>query len=79
MKVGEILPTVALNGTSLDNAGVIKCLKWKKIIIMLDPDNAGRSASIKIKRKLNSLVDIKIVCPTRDPKYLSTQEIQELL
>lgn len=79
MKVGEIEACVALNGTSLDNSGLKKCLVWKKIIIMLDPDKAGKNASIKIKHKLQSLVETKIVCPPRDPKYLSIQELKELL
>ena len=79
MKVGEVEACIALNGTSLDNASVKKCLRWEKLIIMLDPDKAGKTASIKIKHKMESLMETKIVCPSKDPKYLSLQEIQELL
>ena len=79
MKVGEVQDCVALNGTSLDHEGVLKCLKYSTVVVLLDPDDAGRRASSKIKKQLGSLVDVRVLCPDKDPKYLTKEEICSLL
>jgi len=79
MKVGEVIECVSLNGTSLDRAGIKKLIGYKEVIVLLDPDRPGRVASIKIKKKLKDLVNVRILCPDRDPKYLTEMEIRELI
>lgn len=78
MRVAETTECNSLNGTSLSNQGLRNCLKYKNIILLLDPDIPGRRASVKIKKQLASLVNVKIACPKKDPKYLSDEEIKEL-
>lgn len=79
MKVGEVKPCWSLNGTALTAEVVTKLLQMKRVTVWLDPDGPGRRAAIKIKKRLGSLVPVRIIQSERDPKYYTIKEIEEIL
>lgn len=79
MKVGEVTQCWSLNGTALTEEVIRKLLHMKKVTVWLDPDGPGRRAAIKIKKRLGSLVPVRIIQSEKDPKYYTVEEIKETL
>ena len=75
-------PAVALNGTGTDyQIEQLKKLKCRKLILALDPDNAGKKATQKIKNKLKDykLITEYIIPTNKDVNDLSEKEFKNLL
>jgi DNA primase len=74
---------VALSGVALsgEHIKMIAELSPKSIIVMLDGDNAGRRASLKIAEKLKNTFDVRIASPAEgtDPKMLGRADFKMLI
>ena len=80
-KVGQVVEGWALLGTSLKKPVLARAVRdGRPVLVMLDPDEAGRSAASRITRELRSVgVATDNIVSTRDPKLLCKQEIRECL
>ena len=80
-RVGRVCESWSILGTSLTD-GVAAQLAGcgLPIVVMLDPDGAGRKGSTAAARRLRSTgLRVSIAHPHRDPKYLTKQEITECI
>lgn len=80
-RVSRVTEAWALMGTSVPD-GVLATLsaESRPVALMLDPDAAGMRARSKLRRQLGAAgVAVHILTPRRDPKLLSTEEIQSCL
>lgn len=77
-KAGRVTQAIALMGTRLSHTLLVRLAQaGQPVGVMLDPDKAGISAAIKVRKQLiNAGVDAHIVHVPRDPKLLTTQEIR---
>lgn len=79
IRVGEHVNTVSLLGTKITTSQASELIKYKQIIVWLDPDRAGRQGSYKIRRTLGLVTDVKNIVTSKDPKELSDKEIKQCL
>jgi DNA primase len=72
---------VALMGSTLSETQYQKLTRFKRVILFLDGDPPGRTASAEITLKLAEATFVRNANPSRDkqPDMLSPKEIQELL
>ena len=73
---------VALMGTKLDSTLEPLLVQGKKVNLMLDADEAGRSGAVKIKRRLSLYgkdVEVINIPDGLDPKDLTLNEIRRAL
>jgi 5S rRNA maturation endonuclease (ribonuclease M5) len=71
--------SVALNGLYLGKHKADKIAKARpsRVIVLLDPDKAGRQATVKVVKELTSVGIVPIVHQLdRDPKYYTRHELQ---
>jgi len=79
-KVGEVCNCIGLMGTALPTKRMSAILQYSKIIVMLDPDEAGQAATTKLVKKLRGYVDsVRAVRCSKDPKMLSYRKLTELI
>ncbi len=82
MRLHQIgVPAVAILGAHLSAAQHLALRSASSLVILLDGDATGRTASLRIKRTLNNTTDVRIVIlPDRlDPDDLSDQQLRSLL
>ena len=83
IKCNRFIPTIALNGTNLDDKCVLKLVRlYDNFIIFLDNDNSQvKKSQRKLKRKLELLCrgQVTIVYSDKDPKELSIRELKRIL
>ena len=83
IKVARVHPCMALMGTNLSDEGLkqLLVLGIKKVVLMLDGDDAGLKASIKLANTLTPFVEVvRCVLPRgKDPKDLPLGYLQEML
>lgn len=76
-KVGAQHPAVCLLGTSISDgvaAYVARC--YRRALVWLDPDDAGRRAATRVRRRLELLgVPCTIINSPKDPKLMTHAEI----
>lgn len=72
---------VAILGTALDALTASRITRGRnEVLISLDPDNAGRLAVGKVRKALAlSPVEVRVIHPRRDPKYLPVSELKQLV
>ena len=77
-KAGRVTQAISLMGTRLSHTLLVRLAQaGQPVGVMLDPDKAGINAAIKVRKALiNAGCDARIVHVSKDPKLLSTQEIQ---
>lgn len=75
------IPAIALNGTgSKEQYERLKNIKYRTLVLCLDPDNAGRTGMNKIKNYCkNKIIKTVTYKDNRDINDLTRQEVQELL
>lgn len=80
-KVGKVTSAWSIMGTSASDAVLNTIVAdGRPVVVCLDPDGAGRKGASKIRKALALFgVDVRIVHMRRDPKLLSTSEIQHEL
>lgn len=81
VKVGMVCPAWSIMGTSLSDGAALEIMGFKRpVIIMLDPDPAGRAGNVKARNKLALLaVPTTIVVPPKDPKLLTREALCKLI
>ena len=83
IKVAQIHPCAALMGTNLSDEGLkqLLVLGIKKIILMLDGDDAGFTASVKLAKQLVPFVEVvRCVLPKgEDPKDMPLGYLKEMI
>lgn len=81
LKVGQVEECLALGGTYLKPHQLRFILRngYRRVLIMLDGDKAGRDAALKIHRQLGLLIRMKNIVLKKDPKAHTINEIRELL
>ncbi len=83
MIVSQVLPAIALCGTSLDSEGKKLNLLHSvssRYIIWLDGDKAGRIAVPSLVKKLRMIGDVvKVIQTPKDPKEYSLEYIMRIL
>lgn len=81
IKVSKVQYCAALMGTNLSDQGVkqLMTLGIKKVILMLDGDDAGLKASMKLQRELSAHFIVKPVLleKGKDPKDLQLKDLNE--
>ncbi len=76
---GAGVPAVSTLGTKLSDAQAGLLMQYDEIIIWLDPDEAGLTGAMKMRRKLMGCKKVRIVQSTHDPKeYCNEQILQHL-
>ncbi len=76
-RVARVTEAWSLLGTALPD-GVASQLAERRapVVIMLDPDAGGFKATPKIFKRLQAVgLPVSVAVPSRDPKYLTPQEI----
>lgn len=81
MRVGELIPAVALRGTNLTASNLVQLQShYKKFIVWLDSDAPGQKAARKIFNKLQWFTDkVQVVLSEKDPKCYSDDKIRLFL
>lgn len=83
IKVNKVKACAALLGTNLtfDGLSLLKQIGIRKIILMLDSDNAGIAASIDLQAQLNPFFNVvnQILPQGKDPKDLPYEEIRKII
>lgn len=83
IKASKVIPTVALMGTNITDEAVelFRSAGVEEIIMCLDGDTAGITATLKAVKKLSPFFKVKATHPPKgkDPKNLSIQELTQLL
>lgn len=81
IKLDRYAPTVALLGTSLpkDKEAFIAQLPYKKAIVWLDSDSAGRVGAQKAIKTLQKYFRIRQIITDEDPKCIKHERLKELL
>lgn len=82
MRLSQIgIPAVGLLGAHLSSPQRQLLGDFSRIIVLLDGDSTGRSASMQIKRTLVDTADVQVVClPEKlDPDDLSDQQLGSTL
>ena len=81
IKVSKVQYCAALMGTNLSDQGIkqLMTLGIKKVILMLDGDDAGLKASMKLQRELSAHFIVKPVLLEKgnDPKHKSLEELNK--
>ena len=80
IRCNEFSDSVALGGTNVNNKLLLPILlNYDKIIVWLDGDKAGKTASQVFYDRYKHLKDIQIIHTLKDPKCYSPSEIKEIL
>ena len=83
IKVAQVHPCAALMGTNLDLKGLkqLLVLGVKKVILMLDGDDAGLVASVKLSKQLLPFMETAncILPDGMDPKDLPLVKLKEMI
>ena len=82
VKIGQVTQSVSLLGTRLGNPQLQRILAYKptEIVVWLDADEAGRTASVLINKQLELMgIKHRDVVTQLDPKHLPLQTIREIL
>ena len=79
IRVGEYLSCVSLQGTSLRTEDIPAILKYNEILLWLDGDKAGKTASRKLKKQLSMYKECTALSTPKDPKEHSRRHIKSLL
>lgn len=83
IKVSQVAYCAALMGTNLSQDGVKQLLNLgvKKIVLMLDGDEAGLKASIKLKGQLSPffIVQNVVLANNMDPKDISLNDLERMV
>ena len=66
-------------GTKITTAQSFQLSNYSKIIVWLDGDKAGRSASANISKSLALLTEVKVIHTELDPKKLSNAQIHGMI
>ena len=71
---------ICISGTKLSEAMLLALVKLqlKTVYLCLDPDEAGQTAAMDIKRRLSLYTNCVNLVFARDPKYTSIEEIRRL-
>ena len=71
---------ICISGTKLSEAMLLALVKlqFKTVYLCLDPDEAGQTAAMDIKRRLSLYTNCVNLVFARDPKYTSIEEIRRL-
>lgn len=70
---------VAAMGTSIAPPQARLLSKYAdEVLLMLDPDDAGREATRMVRKMLRDYVGVQVVQTEQDPKYLQYSEIKKL-
>lgn len=80
-RAARVTESWSLMGTALASGVLADLLKQDRpVVVMLDPDSGGQSATDKIIHKLNLLgVACYAASPHRDPKYLTREETRSCI
>ena len=83
IKCNRYVPSIALNGTSLDDKSILKVVKgYDNFIIFLDNDNPQvKKSQRKLKKKLELICrgKVTIIYSDKDPKELPIKELKGIL
>ena len=79
IRVGEVVPAIALLGTSINHRQLLTLVKrYDNIIVWLDGDDAGKKASEKLYRRLKNFKPNSTfrLVTKEDPKWYSKKQLQ---
>ena len=83
IKCNRYVPTIALNGTSLDDKCILALVKtYRNFYVFLDNDNPQvKKSQRKLKKKLELVCKgkVTVVYKDKDPKELTNKELKETL
>lgn len=81
IKLDVLCPALALLGTSIskEKEAFIAKLPFKKVIVWLDGDEAGKAGAAKTIRILEKYFIVSQIITAEDPKCLSYSQLQEFL
>lgn len=79
IRVGEVANAVSLLGTKITSGQASYLSQYKRVVLWLDSDKAGRVGAANIRRTLSLLTETANICTTDDPKLLTKQQISEKL
>jgi 5S rRNA maturation endonuclease (ribonuclease M5) len=80
IKVSQVLPCICLGGTKInDRTRDVIDSNFKRVVLFLDGDEAGRTASQKLNRELVLLNDTRQIRTKKDPKDYDIDELKEIL
>ena len=77
VKVGMVTEAWSIMGTSLpDKVAIQLAHRQQPVLVMLDPDDAGKRGAAKILRQLRSLgLSVANYCGSVDPKFINREEL----
>ena len=79
IRVSEALPAASLLGCKMSDAQALQLGRYSRVLIWLDPDEAGIKGALHARSKLGLLTDVEIVRSDKDPKNLSRREVARVL
>lgn len=80
IRCGRYGPACALCGVSVSNAKILRMIRAKILLCWLDPDPAGQKGMRKFIKSLALLHnDIRLIRSTKDPKFLTDEEIEQYI
>lgn len=79
IRVGELIPCYCLLGTEMKEIIFINLLKYKKVIIFLDDDKAGKKGGLKIYNQISPYINVKITTGNCDPKAMTDYMIRRTI
>ena len=77
--VSNVQTSVSTLGTKLSVEQCNKISEYQNVIVWLDSDKAGVNGSKKMVKQLSLLTDVHSVVTEKDPKFLTKQQIKEVL
>ncbi len=85
-RIGAIARGASILGTSLDDRGAQELANRSqqsddpRVLLWLDPDDAGRKARARIRSQLTQLgLSVHIIRSASDPKFYPNQQIEEFI
>jgi len=75
--VSSVADGLAILGTHLTNEDLLSAMRYKAVVICLDPDAKG--LALKFHKLLNVFRPTRIVFPPNDLKYFPPKEIRKIL
>lgn len=80
IRVSKYCSVVCLGGTSINSRILTPLvLQYNKVVLFLDGDKAGKTATEKIKQYYKLMREVKIIKTTKDPKEYTDEELIEVL
>ena len=76
-RVGGVVSACSILGTKASTFQLQYLSTFDKVIVWLDPDQAGITGTHKLTQALQLVTDVSTIVSTKDPKFYSNQEILE--